>query len=255
MDTNGTSHTTSLQSSVDRSEMWKEKDADKRNDNVFANAWENDFLQPTDDSTFKKSTKTEEKIKLPTVKNSAGDQVFRFFWWDAFEDPYKQPGVVYLLGKVFIDSMQEYVSCCVSVKNIPRRVFLLPREYVKKEGSAQDDESSREENNLTNVYTEFNEYARKVGIKDFRSRETTKSYAFEREGIPSSSEYLEVRYPATEPVCDADYSGPAIEAIFGTTVNAMELFLIERNIKGPCWLDIKGAVPVDNPFAWTKVQV
>ncbi|CAB0032425.1 unnamed protein product [Trichogramma brassicae] len=244
-----------VQSTLDRSEMWKEKDADKRNDDIFAKAWQEDFLQPTDDSTFIKSSKTDEKIQFPIVKNSAGDQVFRFFWWDAFEDPYKQPGVVYLLGKVFVDSLNDYVSCCVGVKNIPRRIFLLPREYVKKEGTKQDDESSREENNLTNVYTEFNEYARKLGIKDFRSRETTKNYAFEREGIPTTSEYLEVRYPATDPACDPDYSGPAIEAIFGTSVNPMELFLIERNIKGPCWLDIKGAVPVDNPFAWTKVQV
>lgn len=39
-------------------------------------------------------------------------------------------GVVYLFGKVWIESAQSHVSCCVSVKNIERTMYLLPREYV-----------------------------------------------------------------------------------------------------------------------------
>ena len=29
---------------------------------------------------------------LPLVSNSAGEQVMQFYWLDAFEDAYKQPG-------------------------------------------------------------------------------------------------------------------------------------------------------------------
>lgn len=36
---------------------------------------------------------------LPMVTNKEGEKVFRFYWWDAFEEPFKQPGVVYLFGK------------------------------------------------------------------------------------------------------------------------------------------------------------
>lgn len=39
-------------------------------------------------------------------------------------------GVVYLFGKVYIDSAKAHVSCCVSVRNIERRIFLLPRQTV-----------------------------------------------------------------------------------------------------------------------------
>ncbi len=39
-------------------------------------------------------------------------------------------GIVYLFGKVYIESAKTYVSCSVCVKNIERSVFLLPREQV-----------------------------------------------------------------------------------------------------------------------------
>ena len=57
-------------------------------------------------------------------------KVFRFYWLDAYEDSYKQPGTVYLFGKSFADSIKKYVSCCLVVKNIDRKIFLLPREKV-----------------------------------------------------------------------------------------------------------------------------
>lgn len=41
-------------------------------------------------------------------------------------------GVVFLFGKVWIESADTYVSCCVTVKNIERTVYLLPRETVSR---------------------------------------------------------------------------------------------------------------------------
>lgn len=38
--------------------------------------------------------------------------------------------MVYLFGKVWIESAKSHVSCCVTVRNIERTVYLLPREYV-----------------------------------------------------------------------------------------------------------------------------
>lgn len=52
------------------------------------------------------------------------------YWFDAYEDPYLQPGTVYLFGKVFIESAKSYVSCCVSIKNIERHIYILPRDTV-----------------------------------------------------------------------------------------------------------------------------
>ena len=45
------------------------------------------------------------------------------YWLDAHEDPYKHPGTVWLFGKVAVQP-RKFVSCCVTVKNIPRRIYL-----------------------------------------------------------------------------------------------------------------------------------
>ena len=111
------------------------------------------------------------------------------------------------------------------------------------------------ENSIEDVYEEFNNYAGRNGIKEFRSCKTSKYYAFDREGTPKHAEYLEVRYAATYPQMDSTYSGRSIEAVFGSSVNALELLLIERNIKGPCWLDVKCPTAADNPVTWSKLQV
>lgn len=70
------------------------------------------------------------ELPLPLTTNANKEEVFRFYWWDAYEDPYKQPGIVYLFGKVFVPSIKTYCSCCLTVKNIPRRIYLLPRVHV-----------------------------------------------------------------------------------------------------------------------------
>ncbi|XP_029039913.1 DNA polymerase alpha catalytic subunit isoform X1 [Osmia bicornis bicornis] len=197
------------------------------------------------------STNTTE-VPLPLVTNANKEEVFRFYWWDAYEDPYKQPGIVYLFGKVFVPSIKEYRSCCITVKNIPRRIYLLPRAYIKTSSEENNEEQA---NTIENVYKEFNQFANKVGIKEFRCSKVLKNYAFEQEGTPAKSEYLEVRYSAHYPVMPSDYSGLSIERVFGTTVNALELFLIERNIKGPCWLDIKCPLPTGVQTSWCNIKV
>jgi len=70
-----------------------------------------------------------------------GESVLRLFWFDAFEDHLKQPGIVFLFGKVWAESAKQHVSCCVSVKNIERRVYLLPRRCRVDVKRNQEDES------------------------------------------------------------------------------------------------------------------
>lgn len=65
---------------------------------------------------------------LPLVDIN-GENILRLYWFDAFEDHQKQPGTVFLFGKVWAESAKQHVSCCVSVKNIERCVYLLPRQY------------------------------------------------------------------------------------------------------------------------------
>lgn len=79
-----------------------------------------------EDWSFKTPTVVLETHLFTTVHT----QVFRFFYWDAYEDIYNQPGTVFLFGKVWSESAKTYASCCVIIKNIQRQVYLLPREKV-----------------------------------------------------------------------------------------------------------------------------
>lgn len=64
------------------------------------------------------------------IKTEEKEEVFRFYYLDAYENPYKNPGTVYLFGKTYVSSHDMYCSCCIMVNCIPRRIYLLPRKYV-----------------------------------------------------------------------------------------------------------------------------
>ncbi|MGH0191313.1 UNVERIFIED_CONTAM: hypothetical protein FKN15_059659 [Acipenser sinensis] len=199
--------------------------------------------------------------RLPLVLGAEGEQVFRFYWLDAFEDPYNRPGIqcntysmpvaflldclpcssvpfhcgiVYLFGKVWIESAKAHVSCCVVVKNIERTMYLLPRETrVNLKTRAETDTPVT----MMDVYQEFNEIADRYKIMKFKSKKVVKNYAFEIPDVPAQSEYLEVRY-----------------SVFGTNTTSLEHFLLGRKIKGPCWLDVKTPQLASQPVSWCKVE-
>ncbi|XP_014254893.1 DNA polymerase alpha catalytic subunit [Cimex lectularius] len=193
-----------------------------------------------------------DKSKLPLIKLEDGTEAMRFFYWDAHEEILTQPGTVFLFGKVFIESAKSYVSCCISVKNIERQIYLLPRE---KRFDLAKDQSTDDYITMADVYEEFNsKIASKFKIKLFKSRKIMKKYAFGRADIPLESEYLEVRYPANVPPLPSDLKGETFSCIFGTRTSFLELLLLERGIKGPGWIDITNPEPIAVPISWCKVE-
>ncbi|XP_077556839.1 DNA polymerase alpha catalytic subunit isoform X1 [Haemaphysalis longicornis] len=184
---------------------------------------------------------------LPTVQNQEGESVIHFFWLDAFEDYFKNPGTVHLFGKVKIPDSQSHMSCCVTVKNIPRRLFLLPRE------SASDD--AEESAIMKNVYSEFTQIAEKHRIEEFKTKVTTKLYAFGKAGVPAEARYLEILYPAHYPALPSDLTGNTFSAAFGMNTSSLEALLINQKLKGPCWLELKNPTSPSVPVSWCKVEV
>ncbi|KAM3860865.1 DNA polymerase alpha catalytic subunit [Diretmus argenteus] len=189
--------------------------------------------------------------QLPLVEGPDGEQVFRFYWLDAFEDQYSQPGVVYLFGKVWIESAKAYVSCCVAVKNIERTMYLLPREYKVnvKTGEVSDTPVG-----IMDIYQEFSELSERFKIMKFKSKKVDKNYAFEIPDVPTQCEYLEVRYSAEFPALPSDFKGATFSHVFGTNTSSLEHLLLSRKIKGPCWLDIKTPQLNSQSVSWCKVE-
>ncbi|XP_078265270.1 DNA polymerase alpha catalytic subunit [Rhinoraja longicauda] len=190
--------------------------------------------------------------RLPLVTDSEGEQVIRFYWVDAYEDQYHQPGVVYLFGKVWIESAKSYVSCCVAVKNIERTVYLLPREKRLNLKTGKDTETPV---GILDVYQEFSEaISERYRIMKFKSKKVEKKYAFEIPDVPENCEYLEIKYAADLPPLPSDLKGETFSHVFGTNTSSLELLLLNRKIKGPSWLEFKAPQLPNQPMSWCKVE-
>ncbi|KAM7543005.1 hypothetical protein Aperf_G00000016260 [Anoplocephala perfoliata] len=164
----------------------------------------------------------------------------RFFWLDAYEDA-KNQGVVFLFGKIPCRSDPTgFCSCCIRVKDLERCVFFLLRpdtEYSVKE-----------------VIEELRELSGQWKIEKFECKPTTKKYCFDLPDVPSEAEYLEVRYSATYPSLPADLSGKTFSRVFGTSASFLENLILDLKLRGPCWLEIKGAVALQRQLSWCKVD-
>jgi len=190
---------------------------------------------------------------LPTTKLEGGEDVLRMYWLDAHEDPYKHPGTVWLFGKVWVEQAQSWVSCCVTVKNIPKRVYLARRDNWTnpKTGEVKEDKAVT----TMDLYNEFNDkIAKRYKINEHKCRPVEKLYAFEHADIPDSGHYLEVVYSSQYPALPPDLSGETFSRVFGAPQTSLEWFLLEQKIKGPGWLDIKTAVPSSPPVSWCKLE-
>ena len=64
-------------------------------------------------------------------------------------------------------------------------------------------------------------------------------YAFEHADVPDVANYLQVLYPSKFPGLPTDLQGETFSRVFGANQSSLERFLLERKIKGPCWLDFK----------------
>ena len=70
--------------------------------------------------------------------------------------------------------------------------------------------------------------------------------------------FLKIKYPAENPPLPSNLTGNTFECIFGTNQSMLELFLLKRKIKGPCWLKIKDFQRLksnDFKHTWCKQQI
>lgn len=144
----------------------------------------------------------------------------RMYWLDAHEDAFKHPGTVWLFGKVFVESAKAHVSCCLTVKNINRQIFLVKRDerVDARSGAPTGDEVS-----IKDVYEEFNgRMAERYKILEHKSKMSVKNYAFEHVDVPESGEFLEVQYSAAKyPALPSDLKGETFSRIFGANQSSL----------------------------------
>lgn len=187
-----------------------------------------------------------------TISALEDDGSFRFFWLDYLE----QDGVLYFVGKTLDKKTNSYVSCCVTVANLQRNLFVLPRPYQLDEDGFETDIVP----DMPAVWKDFDQVRKKAGITGWKAKFVKRRYAFGESDVPrEETQWLKVVYGfkgmfsysvgvlcsssirvlLSEPQIPANVSSPTFSRIFGTNTNAFELLVMKRKIMGPCWLQIK----------------
>ncbi|KNC54797.1 DNA polymerase [Thecamonas trahens ATCC 50062] len=182
------------------------------------------------------------------------DGTVLFYYLDAFEEKYKRPGTVYLVGKVAAPGSNKYASVCVTVPGIQRRLYVLPRAKKLSPAGIPTDEDVT----IADVYSEIHAMLKARGVSSFASKPSEMKYAFEEPDIPAEATYLEVMYSAALANLDdvAMTGGATFSRIFGTSTSAMEAFIMRKRLMGPSWLLLSAdAVDSGARVSWCKHEV
>ncbi|KAH3687085.1 hypothetical protein WICPIJ_001934 [Wickerhamomyces pijperi] len=171
-------------------------------------------------------------LDISTVVDSEGK--FRMFWTDYAE----LDNTLLLYGKTKTKG-GSYVSTMVQVKNFHRQLHFLPRPLRLVDGEETEEKCTPQDiqEEIVPLLME------KFGLETIRSKPSTKKYCFELPNIPKESEYLTVLLPYNPPksskvTLPADLEGETFSHVFGTNSSVFETFVLDRNIMGPCWLEI-----------------
>lgn len=175
-----------------------------------------------------------EKLDSQTVGDSDS---FKMFWLDYAE----ADSSLLLFGKV-LTKEGKLVSGVVQINGMDRELYVLPRQFRQANG-----EDTNEKVTPMDVHQEIAPILMEnYGLDRLKAKPETKKYAFELPGVPKQGEYLKILLPYKAPknrhlVMPAELEGETFHRIFGTNANMFESFVLQRNIMGPCWLDINNA--------------
>eukprot|EP00457_Paulinella_chromatophora_P000299 gb/GEZN01000299.1/.p1 GENE.gb/GEZN01000299.1/~~gb/GEZN01000299.1/.p1 ORF type:complete len:1575 (-),score=266.88 gb/GEZN01000299.1/:312-5036(-) len=74
-------------------------------------------------------------------------------------------------------------------------------------------------------------------------------------GIPAESTWLKVVYPFTNQQLPRGLRGKTFSAVYGTKSNALELFLLKRDLMGPCWVSVTNEQKTtEGALSWCKQE-
>lgn len=179
----------------------------------------------------------DEANQLKSVTTKDNQQAVRLYWFDA---SCERSNIIYMFGKAETTSGQ-LVSCCTVIDDMMRNIYLLPKQFVETPfvrdlaRPSEDDVALAEE-----LMGALADLCDAQNIQNPRMKFVRRKYAFEEPGVPyEENTYLKLSYPyrgTNELRLPANHS--TFSKIFGASQSALELLLLKKRIKGPCWLDI-----------------
>ncbi|XP_055541188.1 DNA polymerase alpha catalytic subunit [Wyeomyia smithii] len=233
----------------------KPPDVSQAEPEKLLSGWENICATELDDDLL---AEIDTGMPEGTVASSEdSEQTMRFWFWDAWTDPAKCQGEIYICGKMATGKKpNEFQSVCVHVQNVDRCLYMLARE---KELDLRSGVETEKPVSMLDVYNEFcNDISNRLKVTKYKTKVVTKNFAYTSGmsglQIPTQSEYLEVRYSAKLPPPPLDRKYRTIAHIFGTNTNIVEQFLLERKVRGPCWMELKNFKKAPSPASHCKAE-
>jgi len=179
------------------------------------------------------------------------------FWMDVAE----RNGDILVFGKVPVENtapngkttITHYVSCCATVKNNVRNLFVLPRKKDNGEYESMMDVHSEVKSVLQPSCIPH------VAGATWAGKVVKRKYAFDDVSIPrEETQYLKVIYNAKYPVPPSEVctaGGQYIQRILGAGASTLENFIIKRKLMGPCWIRIRNPVACNVFTTWCKLEL
>jgi len=119
------------------------------------------------------------------------DGSLRFFWLDYLE----HDGKVHFIGKLKDKNSDVWTSCCVTVENLQRNLYVLPRERRIEVDEDGDEYETDFVPQITDVYQEFDTFRKRAGVKTWKAKFVKRKYAFGESDVPrGEAQWMKVVY-------------------------------------------------------------
>lgn len=145
-----------------------------------------DSLSVNKDDTLGPLNSAAASVNTSNISALETDGSLRFFWLDYLE----HEGKLYFIGKLKDKASGSWVSSCVTVENLERNLFVLPRERKMDEDGDETDEVPSQ----MDVWQDFDQLRKKAGIKKWRAKWVKRKYAFGETDVPKEGSWLKVPY-------------------------------------------------------------
>ena len=125
------------------------------------------------------------------------------------------------------------------MNGLERNLFFLPRPYFV---DADGKPTNRPVFLQTDVQEEVSLIFEQHRLGDFGSKPVTRQYCLGLHDVPPEADYLKIIYPYVRPpLPEKCLAGKSFSHVFGNSTNALEHFIIKRNLMGPCWISLKNS--------------
>lgn len=136
-----------------------------------------------------------------------------------------------------------------------REIYALPKTKGKARGALTKEEEDKQ---VMNIYVELDDIRKRKfpQITKWRCKPVTRKYAFEMPIQHGEHRFLKVKYESSMPSLPGGLTGNTFECVFGANQSMLELFILKRKIKGPCWMTIRNPQKIgDIKKTWCRQEI